>query len=77
MGWPFWARRRLRGLQLTATDLDWTAGTGAQVTGPIGAILLLLTGRTTTAAPDLAGPGVAQLPAPDRAGSPPALPDSP
>jgi uncharacterized protein (TIGR03083 family) len=26
MGWPFWARRRLRGLRLTATDVDWTAG---------------------------------------------------
>jgi len=56
MGWPFWARRRLRGLRLTATDTDWSAGAGAQeVTGPIAALLLLLTGRTATARRDLAG----------------------
>jgi uncharacterized protein (TIGR03083 family) len=61
MGWPFWAKRRLRGLRLTATDLDWTVGSGADVHGPIRAILLLLTGRTTTAAPLLSGPGTALL----------------
>jgi len=56
MGWPFWASRRLRGLRLTATDTDWSAGAGAQeVTGPIAALLLLLTGRTATARRDLAG----------------------
>jgi uncharacterized protein (TIGR03083 family) len=61
MGWPFWAQRRLRGLRLTATDLDWTVGSGPEVAGPIRAILLLLTGRTTTAAPLLTGPGTARL----------------
>ena len=50
MGWPFWAQRRLRGLRLTATDVDWTVGSGIDVHGPIRAMLLLLTGRTTTAA---------------------------
>jgi len=60
MGWPFWAKRRLRGLQLTATDLDWTVGSGADLHGPIRAILLLLTGRTTTA-PLLSGPGTSLL----------------
>jgi uncharacterized protein (TIGR03083 family) len=45
MGWPFWAKRRLRGLRLVATDADWSVGSGAEVTGPIEAILLLLTGR--------------------------------
>jgi uncharacterized protein (TIGR03083 family) len=45
MGWPFWAKRRLTGLRLTATDVDWTAGEGADVRGPIAALLLLLTGR--------------------------------
>ncbi|HEY6744191.1 MAG TPA: maleylpyruvate isomerase family mycothiol-dependent enzyme [Mycobacteriales bacterium] len=62
MGWPFWAKHRLRGLRLTATDLDWTVGSGADVSGPIRAILLLLTGRTSTAATDLAGPGTTRLP---------------
>jgi uncharacterized protein (TIGR03083 family) len=30
MGWPFRAKRRLRGLRLTATDVDWTVGAGAE-----------------------------------------------
>jgi uncharacterized protein (TIGR03083 family) len=64
MGWPFWARRRLRGLQLVATDADWTAGEGEPVHGPIDALVLLLTGRTATALPSLAGPGRHLLAAP-------------
>ena len=57
MGWPFWARRRLRGMRLTAIDTDWTVGAGEEVTGPIAALLLLLlTGRTAAARPHLAGP---------------------
>jgi hypothetical protein len=61
MGWPFWARRRLRGLRLTATDVEWTVGDGAEVRGPIRALLLLLTGRTGAALPELIGPGVQRL----------------
>jgi uncharacterized protein (TIGR03083 family) len=57
MGWPFWARRRLRGLRLTATDVEWSVGSGAELRGPIQALLLLLTGRTATARPQLSGPG--------------------
>ncbi len=45
MGWPFWARRRLHGYRLIATDARWSAGAGADVHGPIDALLLLLTGR--------------------------------
>lgn len=45
MGWPFRARRRLRGYRLIATDANWSAGAGAEVHGPIAALLLLLTGR--------------------------------
>ena len=61
MGWPFWAKRRLKGLHLRATDTDWTAGEGAGVQGTAQALLLLLTGRTDAARPMLDGPGVAQL----------------
>jgi len=61
MGWPFWARRRLRGLRLTATDVDWTAGEGLEIRGPVQALLLLLTGRTGAALPYLGGPGVGRL----------------
>lgn len=61
MGWPFWARRRLRGMRLVATDVGWTAGEGAEIRGPVQALLLLLTGRTDAALPHLAGPGLHQL----------------
>jgi uncharacterized protein (TIGR03083 family) len=43
---PFRARRRLRGLRLTATDVAWSAGAGAPVEGPIQSLLLVLTGRS-------------------------------
>jgi uncharacterized protein (TIGR03083 family) len=55
MGWPFHARRRLRGMRLVATDSDWETGEGEEVRGPTAALLLLLTGRDTAAAPHLAG----------------------
>ncbi|MGD9990852.1 maleylpyruvate isomerase family mycothiol-dependent enzyme [Pseudonocardia sp.] len=61
MGWPFWAKRRLRGLRLVATDAEWAAGAGAEVRGPAGALLLLVTGRGAVARPRLDGPGVAHL----------------
>ena len=60
MGWPFWARRRLRGLHLIATDVDWSAGEGAEVRGPVQALLLLLTGRTAAALPQLSGDPVSE-----------------
>ena len=63
--WPFstvWrAPARLAGLELVATDTDWSAGAGARVEGPIQALLLLLTGRTGAAVANLSGPGVPQL----------------
>ena len=50
----------LDGVRLTATDVEWSVGEGAEVTGPIGAILLLLTGRRARL-DELTGPGVATL----------------
>ncbi len=38
-------RLPLNGYQLRATDVNWSRGQGSDITGPIGAILLLLTGR--------------------------------
>ena len=61
MGWPFSARRRLRGLRLIATDVDWSAGEGVEIRGPVQALLLLLTDRTEAALPPLCGPGVDRL----------------
>lgn len=61
MGWPFWAKRKLSGFRLIATDVEWAAGFGAaEVRGPIDALLLLLTGRTASV-PRLSGDGVAAL----------------
>jgi uncharacterized protein (TIGR03083 family) len=60
MGWPFWPRRRLRGVRLVATDSGWQAGAGPAVHGSTGQLLLLLTGRRAVL-PQLSGPGVAVL----------------
>lgn len=55
-GFPFMAGRRLRGLRLVATDVDWARGSGAEVRGPVTSLLLLSTGRRTPY-DELAGPG--------------------
>jgi uncharacterized protein (TIGR03083 family) len=60
MGWPFGAKRAVKKFRFTATDVDWAAGDGPEVAGPIDALLLLLTGRAA-ALPQLSGPGVEQL----------------
>jgi uncharacterized protein (TIGR03083 family) len=57
---PFWARRRLRGFELVATDAPWRAGAGVRVEGPMSALLLLVSGRPAALA-NLAGPGAAKL----------------
>jgi hypothetical protein len=44
----FWARRRLRGLRLQATDTTGPPAPGAELRGPNRVLLLLLTGRTMT-----------------------------
>jgi uncharacterized protein (TIGR03083 family) len=62
MGWPFWARRQLRGVRLTATDVDWAGGDGAGVRGPVQALLVVLTGRSAAVLPQLSGPGVDRVP---------------
>ena len=61
MGWPFHARRRLAGVTLTATDTDWTVGTGPEVAGPALALLLLSTGRLAPALDALHGSGLSVL----------------
>jgi uncharacterized protein (TIGR03083 family) len=60
MGFPFRARKRLAGLRLAATDIDWAVGSGAAVKGPIAALLLLVTGRDA-AVDQLTGEGVRAL----------------
>ncbi|GAB2657801.1 maleylpyruvate isomerase family mycothiol-dependent enzyme [Kribbella swartbergensis] len=48
------------GLRLVATDTDWSIGDGAEIQGPVLALLLLLTGRRVVL-PQLEGPGAAVL----------------
>jgi len=57
---PLPATKAMKQFQVTATDTDWSAGTGPQVHGPIGAILLASSGRLV-ALPELSGPGAADL----------------
>jgi uncharacterized protein (TIGR03083 family) len=42
---PFFPARRLKGFRLVADDADWARGSGTEVRGPVGALLLLSTGR--------------------------------
>lgn len=68
MGWPFWAKRRLRGIRLVAEDVDWSAGSGDEARGPVADLLLVLTGRPAGLS-GLHGQGVDELVA--RLGQPP------
>jgi uncharacterized protein (TIGR03083 family) len=54
------ARRRIKGLRLKATDVDWAHGRGREVTGPGEALLMAMAGRPA-AVDDLCGPGRATL----------------
>jgi uncharacterized protein (TIGR03083 family) len=55
-----WAKRRIAGLQLTASDTSWTHGQGPRVSGPILALLMAMTGRKAGLV-DLEGDGVETL----------------
>jgi uncharacterized protein (TIGR03083 family) len=50
------ASRRVRGLRLVATDLDWTSGGGPSVEGPAEPLLMAMAGRRD-ALDELTGPG--------------------
>ena len=54
------AKKRIAGLQLTATDTTWSHGTGPEVSGPILSLMMAMTGRKA-ALDDLSGEGVATL----------------
>ncbi len=48
---------RVAGLQLVATDAEWSTGEGPQVRGPVSNLLLTVAGRPAGLA-RLTGPGV-------------------
>lgn len=60
LGFPFYARKKLAGYRLVATDINWSAGDGEIIHGPVSALLLLVTGRPA-ALEHLSGPGLVDL----------------
>ena len=56
----FGAKKRIAGLQLMATDMDWSHGHGPEVTGPAEALVMMMAGRFV-ALDDLSGGGKADL----------------
>jgi uncharacterized protein (TIGR03083 family) len=54
------SKRRIEGLRLRATDVDWSTGAGPEVAGPMVSLLLAITGRRASL-PDLSGDGVPRL----------------
>jgi uncharacterized protein (TIGR03083 family) len=50
-------KRRVGGVTLTATDTDWSHGSGPTVAGPVRALMLATAGRKA-ALDELSGPGV-------------------
>ncbi|NGN95274.1 maleylpyruvate isomerase family mycothiol-dependent enzyme [Nocardioides sp. KC13] len=57
---PLPAKQNAQALRLVATDLDWSRGSGEEVTGPGEALLMAVCGRAD-ALPELSGPGLATL----------------
>jgi len=54
------AKKRISGLKLTVTDIDWSNGDGPEVTGPGEALVMMMAGRVV-ALDDLSGEGKATL----------------
>ncbi|MBX3285411.1 MAG: maleylpyruvate isomerase family mycothiol-dependent enzyme [Actinobacteria bacterium] len=52
--------KRVKGLRLEASDVDWSHGDGPLVQGPAEAIVMAAAGRSVAAA-DLSGDGAARL----------------
>jgi uncharacterized protein (TIGR03083 family) len=57
---PVGGKKRVEGIRLVATDLDWSWGAGPEVTGPALALLVAMTGRRSDAA-SLSGDGMGVL----------------
>ena len=60
VGFPVGTKKRIEGLRLVGTDVDWSHGAGPEVTGPGLPLLLAMTGRPEGLAA-LSGAGVATL----------------
>jgi hypothetical protein len=56
IGFPFQAKKRIAGLRVSATDVDWSAGEGPIVEGPLASLILVMAGRSAPLE-DLSGEG--------------------
>jgi uncharacterized protein (TIGR03083 family) len=56
----FGAKKRIAGLRLPATDMDWSHGNGPEVSGPAEALVMTMPGRLV-ALDDLSGEGKPDL----------------
>jgi uncharacterized protein (TIGR03083 family) len=54
------AKRRIAGLRLRSTDVQWTTGDGPEVTGPLQSLILAMVGRKGSHV-SLAGEGLGKL----------------
>jgi len=59
-GAPLRGKKRLVGLKLEATDVDWSTGDGPEVRGPCMSLIMGMVGRAS-ALDDCEGPGVETL----------------
>jgi uncharacterized protein (TIGR03083 family) len=59
-GAPLRAKKRVNGLRLQATDVDWATGDGPEVNGPCMSLIMAMVGRAG-ALDDCDGPGVDAL----------------
>jgi uncharacterized protein (TIGR03083 family) len=57
---PVGAKKRIAGLHLAATDVDWSHGDGPDVSGPALSLVMVMTGRRA-GLDGLEGTGVAEL----------------
>ena len=57
VGAPLNYRKRIQGVTLQATDMDWSTGEGPAVRGPMLSLILAMTGRPA-GAEGLSGPGL-------------------
>ena len=56
IGFPLGAKKRIAGLRMTATDFDWSAGSGPSVEGPLASLIFVTAGRKAPLE-DLSGEG--------------------
>jgi uncharacterized protein (TIGR03083 family) len=59
-GVPLYGKKRIDGLRMHATDVDWSSGSGPEVEGPCMSLVLAMVGRGG-ALDDCSGPGVETL----------------